>query len=371
MNPSHLPETEALFETDPFEFSPATEALFRKSFREVAWRHYRGNALFRSFWDKAGLTPDSIQTEKDLERAPAMMVHLFKEWDLASIPRDEIVLRLTSSGTGGQKSQMLLNEESLRRVKRQAYRIHERLGLTAPEEKVNYLCFTYDPAVADDLGTAFTDELLTNFTQKKNVYYSFQWDEAKGDFSLNEDGVLAVLDRYQEEGLPVRILGFPAFLSRILQKSKKTYSFGPRSFVQTGGGWKGLADEEIPKPEFRKSISERLGLPVENIRDLFGMVEHGIPYVDCEKGQMHVPNYGRVFIRDPFTGGLVPDGEKGLLQFICTYNDAYPSMNFLSTDWGRLSRCDCGLPGATLEILGRAGVSKHKGCAIQALETLL
>jgi hypothetical protein len=35
-----------------------------------------------------------------------------------------------------------------------------------------------------------------------------------------------------------------------------------------------------------------------------------------------------------------------------------------------VGECDCALGGPTLELLGRAGVTKHKGCAVKAAELL-
>lgn len=364
-----LPErsaTDALIEAAPFQSGPEADRLFLESFRETASLHLAGSPPIRAFWERAGLRPDDLRSVADLARVPAPSVNLFKEWDFRSVPESEIALLLTSSGTGGRKSQMLLNEGSLARVKRLAYRVHEALGMTS-EDVVNYLCFTYDPRVAKDLGTAFTDELLTCFTGRNRVVYAFQWDEAIGAFRIDEDRLLQTLLEFEKEGKPVRILGFPAYLHRLLKHTDRNFRFGDRSWVQTGGGWKGLSDEEIPKEKFRELVSSRLGLPKENVRDLFGMVEHGIPYVDCALGNLHVPNYARLIVRDPHTLAPLAEGEKGLLQFLCTYNDSYPTMSFLSTDWGRVSRCRCPLPGVTLEILGRAGVKKHKGCALHAL----
>lgn len=297
------------------------------------------------------------------------MVHLFKERELCSVPRENIALTLTSSGTGGQKSQMFLSQRSLTRVKQLAFDIHKELGITSTE-KANYLCFTYDPKVASDLGTAFTDELLTNFTDRGEVYYSFKWSEQKNEFYFDEQGVVDTLRRFEKSVLPVRILGFPGFLYKVINDADLWLTLPPHSWIQTGGGWKTLADEEIPKLEFRSFLSSRLGTPRENIRDMFGMVEHGIPYVDCRKGNLHIPNFARVYTRSPRTLEILPVGERGLLQFTCTYNDSYPAMNLLTTDWGRVGRCDCEINGPTLDVLGRAGVSKHKGCAIKAAELL-
>lgn len=361
--------TENLLNSDPFDNSAASRRLFLESFRENALFHYQNHEFTRKLWDRLEFHPELIQTEEDLQKVPGTMVHLFKEHEFKSVPDDKIALRLTSSGTGGQKSQQFLSQESLSNVKKLAFEIHKSLGMVS-SEKYNYLCFTYDPKVANDLGTAFTDELLTNFTDKAEVYYAIQWDEKKNEFKLNEEGVLQALKEFAESPFGTRILGFPALLHEIIEKHNVKLNLGADSWLQTGGGWKGKADKEIPKKEFRRFIAERLGIPEENQRDLFGMVEHGIPYVDCEKGNLHIPNYARVYIRSPYDLSLRKKGERGLLHFLCSYNFSYPAPSLLTTDYGRVGICDCSLGGEILILEGRAGVSKHKGCALKALELL-
>ncbi len=368
---SRFPFTDQLFETNPFEFSVKNKNLFLKSFQENALTHYQNNEMIRGFWDLEGIHPTQITSEEDLKKAPFTMVHLFKENALKSVPDAELVLTLTSSGTGGTKSRQFLNEESLRNVKKLAFKIHEALGMTS-SQKYNYLCFTYDPKIANDLGTAFTDELLTNFTGKLEVYYTIQWNELKKDFEFNKEGTIQALKRFEESKLPLRILGFPAFLHQLVEEYNLHMTLGPQSWLQTGGGWKGAQDQEIPKQIFRAHIEERLGIPQSHIRDLFGMVEHGIPYVDCELGELHIPNYARVFIRDPKTLAFLKDDEVGLIQFLCTYNSSYPAFNLLTTDYGSISTCSCPIGkkagNKILKIKGRAGITKHKGCAIKALD---
>lgn len=363
------PHTRALLESKPFDFSSAAKALFLASFKENSQFHYDQHLFTRRLWDKLGFHPDQLRSEEDLTKVPGTMVHLFKEHELCSVPKEKLVLTLTSSGTGGQKSQQFLSQESLDNVKRLALTIHQSLGMASPQ-KYNYLCFTYDPAVANDLGTAFTDELLTNFTGKEEVYYAIQWSDEKNDFELNEAGVLQTLKRFAASGVPTRILGFPAFLYELIEKHNIQLNLGRDSWLQTGGGWKGKADKEIPKKEFRAFIEKRLGIPQSNQRDLFGMVEHGIPYVDCSKGNLHIPNYARVYTRSPRDLSLLPKGERGLLHFLCSYNFSYPAPSLLTTDYGRVGSCDCEIGGDTLILEGRAGVNKHKGCALKALELL-
>lgn len=359
--------TGTLLESDPFDFSPAAKELFLASMKENALHHYGKHEFTRRLWDKLGFHPEELKREEDLARIPGTMVHLFKEHEFCSVPKEELELVLTSSGTGGQKSQQFLDRQSLANVKRLAFMIHKSLGM-ASEKEYNYLCFTYDPKVANDLGTAFTDELLTNFTGKKEVYYAIQWTGS--EFELNETGVVETLRKFAASGTPTRILGFPALLFEMITKHDLRLDLGADSWLQTGGGWKGKAEKEIPKAEFRKLVKERLGIPEENQRDLFGMVEHGIPYVDCRKGNLHIPNYARVFVRSPHDLSVLPKGERGLLHFLCTYNFSYPAPSLLTTDYGRLGSCDCGIGGETLILEGRAGVSKHKGCALKALEVI-
>jgi phenylacetate-coenzyme A ligase PaaK-like adenylate-forming protein len=358
-----------LLNSNPFEFSDESSAKFLASLRETALKHYHGNTFFKSLWDRQGIHPHDIKTEQDLTRMPMAMVNIFKEQELLSCPKSEIKLTLGSSGTGGQRSLMHLDQGSLDRVKKLAFRIHQELGITS-NKKYNYLCFTYDPKVANDLGTAFTDELLTSFTGVNEVFYAIQYNEEKADFELNEKAVVEKLIEFSKSNLPLRILGFPAFLYKIIMDHNIHLQLPVDSWLQTGGGWKNQSDQEISKEKFRSLIEKRLGIPQSHIRDLFGMVEHGIPYVDCDKGYLRVPNYSRVFIRDPKTLEVLPYGEVGLIQFICTYNTSYPSMSLLTTDWGRLLQSQDSLGADLLEIMGRAGSNKHKGCAIKAAEML-
>lgn len=361
--------TKRLLESAPFTFSGDNKQLFVESFKETAKHHYLSNSYFRFLWDKAKINPDDIRVEEDIKLAPPILVDTFKEHELISCSTEDIALTLGSSGTSGQRSLMHLDERSLANVKKLAYNIHEDLGITS-HKKYNYLCFTYDPAVANDLGTAFTDELLTSFTDKNEVFYAFEYSEEKKDFVFNEEKVVSVLKRFSEDTHSTRILGFPAFLYQILMNFDFTLNLGSDSWLQTGGGWKALAKKEIPKSDFRELVNKRLGIPTENIRDMFGMVEHGIPYMDCHKGHLRVPNYARVYIRNPHDMSFCRYGERGLVQLICTYNTSYPSMNLLTTDWGMLREDPDGL-GDILVLMGRAGVSKSKGCALKASEMLL
>lgn len=359
---------EKLLQHRPFSFTAEDQQAFVDSFRATALWHVATCKEVAVLWKHFGIHPDSIRTETDLLRVPPILVTLFKEFNLCCVPESDIALTLGSSGTGGQRSLQHLNQQSLHFVKRLAYRIHEDLGICS-DTAYNYICFTYDPNIAKDLGTAFTDELLTSFTGKQEVYYAIRPHPSTGEWFFDRELCQKKLWDFHESGLPVRILGFPAFLLDLMAHCRKLPVLGDRAWIQTGGGYKNQQNKDVGKTAFRDMVSSRLGVPLTQIRDLFGMVEHGIPYVDDASGNMRIPNYGRVFTRDPYTLEPLPDGEEGLLHFLCSYNSSYPASSLLSTDYGVVHPDPDGR-GKILTILGRAGVQRAKGCAIAAQELL-
>lgn len=352
--------------TSAFQTSENDKAFF-KDLNTILVHHYQHNEYIRFTFDKEGFDPErGVWTDEELKDIPYTHVNLFKYHHFQSCDSDLLALRLTSSGTNGQKSQMLLDQDSLDRVKKMAYNVYDGLGIV-DEKKYNYLCFTYDPKVANDLGTAFTDELLTSFTQKDQVFYTFIHNGE--DFVFDKEKTVSKLKEFEKSPYPTRILGFPAFLYQIINEYKLELDLGSDSWLLTGGGWKENADKEIEKKVFKELVEEKLGIPVAHTRDLFGMVEHGVPYVECANSRFRIPNYSRVLVRDPQTLEVLPYGESGLLQFVCCYNSSYPSFNYLSTDIGMKLEHRDGL-GDELVLLGRAGISKHAGCALKALELM-
>ena len=368
-------DVDVFFETPAFKYSPATSKAFCAAMRSALVFQAARAPVLKALYRSEGFSPASVKTERDIANIPFLFVSALKERDLTTLPYSKIVLELKSSGTSGQRSRMQLDKGSLMRVRRMAWKVFEGLGLTDLERAHDYICFTYDPEVAKDLGTAWTDKLLAGFTKQGEIFYTFRWSKAKNDFYFDIEGAVSAMKKFEASQGLVRLVGFPAFALKLTEEFKKRYGRCPRlnpgSSVVTGGGWKTLADEALDKKIYRKVLADNLGLPVENVRDLFGMVEHGVPYVDCRLGNFHVPNYGRVIVRHP--GTLEPLGydKPGLLQFLTPYLTSYPSLSVLSSDFGLLrARCACGLSGPVLELRGRAGVTKLKGCAISAAAML-
>ncbi len=177
-----------------------------------------------------------------------------------------------------------------------------------------------------------------------------------------------------KDSIPLRIVGFPAFIYDTLLYMKAQnirFQFQEKSLIIIAGGWKTAEAKSIPFDEFATLTKDFLGIDESRIRDVYGFVEHGVPYITCEHHHFHVPVYSRAFVRKPGTLEVLPEGEKGLLQVISPYNYAQPALSILSTDYAVIhSHCPCGRNGQYIELKGRAGLKKHEGCAITATELL-
>lgn len=348
------------------------ESLFLRSMQEAFAYHYLASPEFQALCSDSNFYPWSLRHREQIPEIPYFFVTALKYHSVSSVPPEQVALTLRSSGTTGQTSAIVLDRTSLRRIRRIVHHIYDDFGMK-DKRRTNYLCFTYDPEVAKDVGTAYSDKLLTSLTKVEDVFYAIEWNSEKNDWHLDSHKVEQALDRFEASGKPFRLLGFPAHtwdvLNEIVARRGRAYRFGPLSYVITGGGWKGFDGRAIPKLEFREGIARALGIPRTHVRDLYGMVEHGVPYCECEAHHMHVPRYSRVFARDPATLRLLGPGETGLLQFVTSYHHSFPAISLLTTDVGHLlEECPCGRKSPVLVLEGRAGLTKHKGCAINALK---
>ncbi|MBU6428313.1 MAG: acyl-protein synthase, partial [Cyanobacteria bacterium REEB65] len=169
---------------DVYEASGRAEMLFGAAMREAVNWHYEQSDVYRGLCQLAGFDPANW---RDLAEIPTVFVNAFKQHELLSIPRDQVALTLTSSGTSGQRSQICFDRLSLDRALGMVERIFAALGMVDKSEAVNYLLFAYDPNEAKNVGTAFTDSNLTHLTAQRAVYHALRWDAAKGDFVFRVD----------------------------------------------------------------------------------------------------------------------------------------------------------------------------------------
>ncbi len=361
---------------DPHDWDAAKNALMVEACREMAHFHQRKSSDIGFLYRREGFDPESLRTEADLARIPMIGVTAMKHHLLTSLPHEEAVLKLTSSGTRGQKTQIWFDADSLRRVQSQLDVQWQQEGMVSTEP-TNYCAFIYDPEDAKDLGISFSVNNEKRFAPEKNSYFVVR-KNAAGSWEYDKRKAYERLRAYEKEGLGTRLLGIPSFLFELIEwmrtepevRRDGPIRLPPNSWVITGGGWKAAEDKKVTRDQFRTMVTEALGIPHENQRDGYGMAEHSAPYIECDKHRFHVPVYNRVYARDPVTLEALPPGKPGLLEFITPFNAMMPNLAILSTDLGFVDPedCGCGRQSPTFTLLGRGGLVKHKGCALTAGE---
>ncbi|WP_411146924.1 acyl-protein synthase [Streptomyces sp. x-80] len=373
-DPLALPHVQRLCDlASPYDQGPATDALFAAAMAEANDWHAQRSPFFRSLL--ADTPEGAAPTVGPDVRAPLVHANFFKRHEVLSVPRDEVFLHLTSSGTTGQKSQMFFDEWTIRSAQRMVARIFDHYGWITPDRAVNYLLYSYEPAPALKLGTSFTDNYLCDFAPAERVTHALRHTGGTHEFDVH--GCIRALRQYAEDGLPVRILGFPAFLHFTLERMRAQgippIQLPADSLVVLGGGWKGHADRQIGKEEFRAEVSELLGIPPERIRDTFGSVEHCVPYIECARHRLHVPVWSRAAVRDTRTLEPLGYGERGYLHLVSPYITSVPAHSVVMGDLASLhpgEECGCPLPTPWFTIHGRAGLSRNRSCAVAAAELL-
>lgn len=370
---SGLENIERLFQLEEvIEHSKESDRLFFHAMRESFRHHYDNSEVYREICRQSGFSLDDLRDASDLSMIPTIFVDVFKKYDLISVPPEQIEVTYSSSGTTGQKSHISWDTQSRRRQESTRGAIMRSYGLIS-ENPVNYFCFTYSEEVSQNRGAARAHSAYTQFAPARQKFYAIH-SGSHQEPVFNVDECIEKLRSFSLLPDPLRIIGFPAFLSKTLdemQQKNIRLEFGEESLIIFAGGWKSFADQAIPKDEFNWKVEQYLGIPRDNIRDIYGFVEHGIPYMTCEKDNFHVPVFSRAYSRRPGTLELLGEGEKGLLHVITPYNTAQPNLSVLSTDYVEVrNSCSCGRKGQIIMLRGRAGKKKHAGCSITATELL-
>ena len=368
----YLPRVDALVAHPAvFDDSPEAERLFAEAMAECDAFHRPRQPYLDHLAQRFRFHPPLSPEPGDWRRLPPLFAGVMKLHRFLSIPEEEVALTLTSSGTGGQKTQLCLDRDSLARVEGMGRVVFRALGFCDPEP-AHYLMFGYDPSEASDVGTSWSAAQKMACAPAKSVRWLIRRDPS-GAFDFDpEEAARYLLER--KDDAPLRLVGFPAFMHRAFLEAARLspgVKVHPRSFLLAGGGWKSHGGTPMTAAAFAAFAEETVGLPAERVRDTFGMAEHGVPYGACRFGHHHVPVFGRMLVRDPLTLEILPHGQEGLLELLTPYNGAQPNQAVLSSDLAVLGRdCPCGLPGDYLASVRRGGVHQHKGCAVAAQEIL-
>ena len=301
-----------------------------------------------------------IKTYKDL---PFLPVRLFKEMDLKSVPQEEVVKTMTSSGTTGQAvSKIYLDRDtSANQQKTMVKIVSEFTGSSRM------------PMIIIDCPSVVKNRAM--FSARGAGILGFSIFGAKKIYALDDemkldvDGVREFLEKFK--GQKILLFGFTFmiwqhFYKELLRFKDEGITFDlSNGILIHGGGWKKLVSEAVSHDEFHKRMEDACGL--KDIHDYYGMVEQtGCIYMECECGHLHASNFSDVIIRRPMDFSEADIGETGIIQVVSTIPESYPGHSLLTEDEGvvlGIDDCPCGHRGKYFSVVGRLKNAEIRGCS--------
>jgi phenylacetate-coenzyme A ligase PaaK-like adenylate-forming protein len=299
-------------------------------------------------------------TADTLEAVPFLPVRLFKHHELLSVPKQDVVKTMTSSGTGehGVSKIFLDRVTASLQIKVLASIMSSFIGkyrlpmlvIDAPSTTANRQKFS--ARAAGILG-------FTMFG--RDVTYAL--DDAMG---LDLEKIAAFLTRH--DGEDILVFGFTSIVwEHMVQALESKGLILPlsRAILLHGGGWKKLLSLAVSKEEFKSRLFGCTG--ITRVHNYYGMVEQtGSIFMECEHGNIHSSCFSEVIIRDPIDFSVCDVGKRGLIQLLSLIPHSYPGHSLLSEDIGEVTGiddCPCGRQGKTFVVHGRIKNSEARGCS--------
>lgn len=292
---------------------------------------------------------------------PALPVRLFKELELVSRPKDQVVKTLTSSGSSGQRpSRILLDKDTAAAQSRALVRI---VRACLGSKRLPMMILDHSAVLKDRNAFSARGAGIVGFSQFGSDHaYALRDETLAPDWK----GIEAFLSRHRGER--ILLFGFTSILwqhlLRVAEESGRKLDFGD-SVLLHGGGWKKLNEQKVSNEVFKRRLQESLG--IRAIYNYYGMVEQtGSIYMECEAGYFHPSDYSEILIRDPRTLLEQPPGEPGLIETLSILPRSYPGHVLLTEDRGIVygtDGCRCSRRGTYFTVLGRLAQAEPRGCS--------
>lgn len=342
----------------PFSLDAAEKRdLLNTRLLELTKFHYDHCAGYKRMLDALSIAPDRI---KDYSEIPFLPVRLFKELDMMSVNKDEIIKTMTSSGTTGQAvSKIYLNSVTAANQQKTLVKIVSGFTDKARMPMIILDC----PSVIKDrqMFSARGAGILgfSIFGTEKVYAYDDQME-------LNLELLQDFLDRHNGE--KILLFGFTFMIWQHFYKQLKASGLKleiPNGILIHGGGWKKLVSEAVSPAEFHQCIKDVSG--IERIHDYYGMVEQtGCIYMECEHGHLHASIFSDIITRRATDFTPCEYGETGIIEVVSTLPESYPGHCLLTEDEGVIlgeDDCPCGRKGKYFKVFGRLKNAEIRGCS--------
>jgi len=340
--------------------SPISHGRFSELALELFALQFKYNSTYRKICVARNLTPATV---KAWTQIPAVPTAAFKGLELTSIPPPARTAVFHSSGTTEQQpSRHFHCAESLA--------LYEASLIAWFLENVpadlRLICLTPPPALVPHSSLVHMfDVVRREYSLPASAFIG----QLARDGSWTLDFVAAdnQLKGSNNSRPPVIMLGtafsFVHLLDYLAAKDL-CFNLPEGSLVMETGGYKNRS-RVLPKAELHALITERLGVPRENILCEYGMSELSSQAYDSEIHPLsstrhprifHFPPWARGQIISPETGREVAEGETGIIRIIDLANVF--SVAAIQTE-------DLGVRrGDGFELVGRAPLAEPRGCSL-------
>ena len=362
-----------LFLTRDFYNLQPTDKVFANAMKDNVAFHMKNCHEYGDIIESFGFDISSLSSIEDLAKIPPLPTSYLKNHTLLSKPYKKLLIKTTSSGTGGKKTLSGFDVGSALCGLSMVLKVLRFHKLISPR-RVNYIVLGYQPDKSNQTAMAKALRAFTLLAPAKKIEYALKIKD--GEYQVDADDLISAILKFSKQNRPVRIIGFPAYFKMFIDELSKRdikLDLHKNSKVLLGGGWKTFFSEEISKDELFSLANHLLGINRHNFKDHFSTAEHPINYIACENNHFHIPVFSRVIIRDVSTLEPVPNGAPGLLNLISPILSSAPYGSILTDDIAVVKNgadCGCGLLSPYFELIGRVGLANIRTCAQSASEFL-
>ncbi len=416
------PVDDALYTPDDLFRIPLKQAekLQFESLKYAFSRHFLHNGMYQKFCKDQKISPSDIKTSDDLEKIPLIPDSFFKDYpsgrDFAlwlgniftgKLPPieisqrhpsyDEVITAFNtaglsvcfSSGTGGRHTFIPRDRRTFFASEYAAakslitmlyplwqYDMYGYLLMPNPKKTNIYAgkaLEIYFDAV-QDVHVAIDRPITTELIQmtmggQKGIKSKVVRLAARRQKKKMINEIISWLTVHEHTDHRITMVGAPFIVYQVmntLREQGKTFDFGDRAGIATGGGWKIYENNRIPTKDFRRDVQEMFGIPEHRCVDIYGMVEGNGWMVHCPEGHyLHVPySYYKPLVLDN-EYKPVGYGKWGRFAFLDAAAFSYPGFIITGDRVKLLEHCPvCDRPGPVLEPeVKRSKGEDVRGCA--------
>lgn len=340
---------ETYMNKEPFSVSQADkDTVFRNKIQSLTEHHRKACRNYDDICN--GLSQDG----------PYLPVALFKNLELYSVPEEDIVKRVTSSGTTGQEvSKIYLDANTAAMQQRALCMI---TGDFIGGSRMPMLIIDSPDVLRDRRKFSARGAGILGFSMMASKRY-YALDE---NMNLDMESIRAFEEKAKEG--PTFAFGFTfmiwAYFYKALKQAGTKVNLNGCHLIH-GGGWKKLQNQSVSNSVFKEELKNTCG--IEKVSDYYGMAEQtGSIFMECEEGHLHASKYSEISILNPVDFSPCDTGEWGLIALDSFLPESYPGHRLLTEDWGRLlgeDDCGCGRKGRYFEIKGRIKKAEIRGCS--------